>query len=65
LVGVWADGGLTIFFSELSNCKHDLLQIARYCFSGSPPGVVNHSESLVMSKNMKKKHYYLFFDIEL
>jgi hypothetical protein len=62
LVDVRVDGGLIIsLISELPNSMHDLLEIARYCFSGSPPCVVNHLVYMVMSKNMKK-HSHLLFD---
>jgi hypothetical protein len=57
-VGRW---WLDHLFSELPNCIHDLLEIARYCFIGLPPRDVNHSESLDISKNMKK-HCHLLFD---
>jgi hypothetical protein len=41
-------------FSELANNIHELLEITRYYLSGSPPCVVNHLESLILSKNMNK-----------
>jgi hypothetical protein len=57
-VGRWR---LDQFLYKLSNSIHNLLEIVIYCFSGSPPCVVNPSKSLLMSKNMKK-HCYLFLD---
>ena len=46
--------------SELSNNIQNLLEIARYSLTRSSESAVNHSESLVMTDNMKKHCHLLF-----
>ena len=47
--------------SELANCEQNLPEIARYSLARSPECVVNHSEPLAMTNNLKKHRNLLFY----